>query len=89
MPVRQSVTSEIKSTTCYMCACRCGINVTVENGEVSFIQGNPHHPINKGVLCAHVGAAGVAGTHAVEGVQVFVEHQRVGRVGRDSVKRDE
>ena len=32
---------EIKSTTCYMCACRCGINVTVEDGEVRFIQGAP------------------------------------------------
>ena len=41
-----------------MCACRCGINVTVENGEVRFIQGNPEHPINKGVLCAK-GASGI------------------------------
>ena len=49
---------EVKSTTCYMCACRCGINVTVEDGEVRFIQGNPAHPINKGVLCAK-GASGI------------------------------
>ncbi len=49
---------EVKSTTCYMCACRCGINVTVEKGEVTFIQGNPKHPINKGVLCAK-GASGI------------------------------
>ena len=49
---------EVKSTTCYMCACRCGINVTVEDGEVRFIQGNPEHPINKGVLCAK-GASGI------------------------------
>jgi anaerobic selenocysteine-containing dehydrogenase len=41
-----------------MCACRCGINVTVEDGEVCFIQGNPQHPINKGVLCAK-GASGI------------------------------
>jgi anaerobic selenocysteine-containing dehydrogenase len=41
-----------------MCACRCGINVTVEDGEVRFIQGNPQHPINKGVLCAK-GASGI------------------------------
>ena len=39
-------------TTCYMCACRCGIKVTVENEKVRYIQGNPEHPINKGVLCA-------------------------------------
>lgn len=41
-----------------MCACRCGINVTIEDGEVRFIQGNPAHPINKGVLCAK-GASGI------------------------------
>ena len=35
-----------------MCACRCGIKVTTEGNEVRFIQGNPNHPINKGVLCA-------------------------------------
>ena len=49
---------EVKTTTCYMCACRCGIRVTVEDGEVRFIQGNPEHPINKGVLCAK-GASGI------------------------------
>jgi len=43
---------ETKYTTCYMCACRCGIKVTVEDNKVRFIQGNPKHPINKGVLCA-------------------------------------
>ncbi|MFT4634635.1 MAG: anaerobic selenocysteine-containing dehydrogenase, partial [Chitinophagales bacterium] len=43
---------DTKFTTCYMCACRCGIKVTTEGNEVRFIQGNPNHPINKGVLCA-------------------------------------
>lgn len=49
---------EVKSTTCYMCACRCGINVTVEDNKVRYIQGNRNHPINKGVLCAK-GNAGI------------------------------
>lgn len=49
---------EIKYTTCYMCACRCGIKVTTEGDEVRFIQGNPNHPVNKGVLCAK-GNAGI------------------------------
>ncbi|NOR68173.1 MAG: hypothetical protein GQ532_00480, partial [Methylomarinum sp.] len=40
---------EVKNTTCYMCACRCGIRVTVRDGEVRYIQGNPEHPLNKGV----------------------------------------
>jgi anaerobic selenocysteine-containing dehydrogenase len=43
---------EVKNTTCYMCACRCGIRVTLRDGEVRFIEGNPDHPINKGVICA-------------------------------------
>ncbi|MCG5508915.1 molybdopterin oxidoreductase family protein [Ectothiorhodospira lacustris] len=47
-----------KYTTCYMCACRCGIKVTVENNQVRFIQGNRNHPVNKGVLCAK-GNAGI------------------------------
>jgi anaerobic selenocysteine-containing dehydrogenase len=49
---------EIKTTTCYMCACRCGINVSVKDGEVSYIEGNPNHPINKGVICAK-GSSGI------------------------------
>ena len=49
---------EGKYTTCYMCACRCGIKVTVEDNEVRFIQGNKNHPVNKGVLCAK-GNAGI------------------------------
>lgn len=35
---------EIKTTTCYMCACRCGIRVHLRRGEVRYIDGNPHHP---------------------------------------------
>jgi len=45
-------------TTCYMCACRCGIKVTIESNKVRFIQGNLNHPVNKGVLCAK-GSAGI------------------------------
>ena len=41
-----------KYTTCYMCACRCGIKVTLEHDKIRYIQGNPNHPVNKGVLCA-------------------------------------
>jgi len=49
---------EVKNTTCYMCACRCGIRVTIKNGEVKYIQGNPDHPLNKGVICAK-GSSGI------------------------------
>jgi anaerobic selenocysteine-containing dehydrogenase len=49
---------EVKETTCYMCACRCGIRVTLRDGEVRHIEGNPKHPLNKGVICAK-GASGI------------------------------
>ena len=48
----------VADSTCYMCACRCDINVTLENGRIRFIQGNPEHPVNRGVVCAK-GAAGI------------------------------
>lgn len=41
-----------------MCACRCGIKVHLLNGKVRYIEGNPDHPVNKGVLCAK-GSAGI------------------------------
>ncbi|RTZ60731.1 MAG: formate dehydrogenase [Gammaproteobacteria bacterium] len=49
---------EVKNTTCYMCACRCGIRVTLKDGEIRYIQGNPDHPLNQGVICAK-GASGI------------------------------
>lgn len=45
-------------TTCYMCACRCGIRVHFKDGALRYIDGNPDHPVNKGVLCAK-GSAGI------------------------------
>ncbi|MEZ5886504.1 MAG: molybdopterin oxidoreductase family protein [Paracoccaceae bacterium] len=52
------LSDEIRKTTCYMCACRCGIDVHLKSGRVSYIEGNRDHPINKGVLCAK-GASGI------------------------------
>ncbi len=51
-------TGEIRQTTCYMCACRCGINVHLKDGKVRYIDGNRDHPVNKGVLCGK-GSAGI------------------------------
>ena len=48
----------VTSTTCYMCACRCGIKVWLQDGQIRYIQGNSAHPVNKGVLCAK-GASGI------------------------------
>ncbi|WP_238364472.1 molybdopterin oxidoreductase family protein [Mesobacterium pallidum] len=52
------VSDEIRQTTCYMCACRCGINVHLDGGKVRYIEGNRDHPVNRGVLCAK-GSAGI------------------------------
>ena len=49
---------EVRKTTCYMCACRCGIDVHLKDGQVRHIEGNRDHPVNRGVLCAK-GSAGV------------------------------
>ena len=40
-PPVPGATNEIKTTTCYMCACRCGIRVHLRDGEVRYIDGNP------------------------------------------------
>ncbi len=48
----------VKTTTCYMCACRCGIRVHLKDGRVRYIDGNPTHPVNRGVICAK-GSAGI------------------------------
>src|SRR6202047_5613917 len=52
------VSDEVKCTTCYMCACRCGIKVHLADGRIRYIEGNRAHPVNRGVLCAK-GSAGI------------------------------
>ncbi|WP_372570664.1 molybdopterin oxidoreductase family protein [Ruegeria jejuensis] len=58
-----AVSDEVRKTTCYMCACRCGINVHMKDGKVAYIEGNRDHPVNKGVLCAK-GSAGIMQVNA-------------------------
>ncbi len=41
-----------------MCACRCGIRVHLRDGQLRYIEGNPDHPVNRGILCAK-GSAGI------------------------------
>jgi len=48
---------------CFMCTVRCPIKVTVEDGTVKWIEGNPHQL--KGALCAK-GSAGTALLHDSE-----------------------
>lgn len=58
LTLQAPVGDQVRQTTCYMCACRCGINVHLRAGKVRYIEGNPDHPVNRGVLCAK-GSAGI------------------------------
>ena len=49
---------ELIATNCEMCFWRCGVMAEVADGKVLKLQGNPHHPLTKGKLCAR----GNAGT---------------------------
>ena len=70
---------EVKTTTCYMCACRCGIKVHLKNGEIRYIEGNRDHPVNQGVLCAK-GSAGIMQHYAP--ARLTKPLRRVGERGR-------
>ena len=52
------VSDEVKYTTCYMCAGRCGIKVHLKGGGIRYIEGNKRHPVNQGVICGK-GASGI------------------------------
>ncbi|MGK5092839.1 molybdopterin-dependent oxidoreductase [Deltaproteobacteria bacterium TL4] len=39
-------------TTCQECEAGCGMMVTTREGRAQKAEGNPHHPINQGALCA-------------------------------------
>ena len=57
------VSDEVKFTTCYMCACRCGIKVHLKDGGIRYIEGNRDHPVNRGVICGK-GASGIMQQHS-------------------------
>ena len=83
------ISDEVKYTTCYMCACRCGIKVHLKDGGIRYIEGNREHPVNRGVICGK----GASGHHAA----VFAgkaqkaadagRRARLRRVPRDRVGR--
>jgi anaerobic selenocysteine-containing dehydrogenase len=76
MPVRT-----VARTTCYMCACRCGIKVHLEDGKLRYIEGNRDHPVNRGVLCAK-GSAGIM--TAVSPARLTTPLKRLGPRGSGS-----
>ncbi len=81
-----TVSDEIKHTTCYMCACRCGIKVHMKDGGIRYIEGNKDHPVNKGVLCAK-GSAGIMNHYSP--ARLTKPLKRVGDRGRAEFKEIE
>ncbi|HET9106650.1 MAG TPA: molybdopterin oxidoreductase family protein, partial [Steroidobacteraceae bacterium] len=71
-------------TTCYMCACRCGIKVHLENGRLRYIEGNREHPVNRGVLCGK-GSAGIM--TAISPARLTAPMKRVGPRGSGGFER--
>ena len=59
LDVNEPVGDSVTTTTCYMCACRCGITVHLKDGRIRYLQGTRNHPVNRGVICAK-GSAGIA-----------------------------
>lgn len=53
---------------CFMCSIRCPIKVQVENGQVNWIEGNPHVAGMEGSLCPR-GAAGTSLLYDTQRVQ--------------------
>lgn len=71
-------------TACVMCPAECSLAVNVENGVASTIYGNPHAPLNSGVLCGK-GAAGLQMTYNVNRIKYPMI--RVGERGEGKFKR--
>ncbi len=44
----------IKRSLCFGCHANCGILVTVEDGKVTKLEGNPQNPVNQGNTCERV-----------------------------------
>lgn len=44
--------SETFKSTCNLCQIGCGVLITVENGKVTHLEGDPANPLSKGALCS-------------------------------------
>ncbi|MDX6749960.1 molybdopterin oxidoreductase family protein [Geminicoccaceae bacterium 1502E] len=76
------MSDEVVCTTCYMCACRCGIRVHLKDGGIRYIEGNRRHPVNRGVLCAK-GSAGIMNHYSPARLRKPLK--RVGERGKDAL----
>jgi anaerobic selenocysteine-containing dehydrogenase len=76
--------TRIAYTACVMCPAECSLAVKVENGVASAIYGNPHAPLNSGVVCAK-GASGLQMVYNANRIKYPMI--RVGARGEGKFKR--
>jgi formate dehydrogenase major subunit len=57
IPAPKTAGATETTTVCPFCGVGCGQVVSVKNGQVVSIEGDPHHPINEGTLCSKGAAA--------------------------------
>ncbi|MBI4446698.1 MAG: molybdopterin-dependent oxidoreductase [Acidobacteria bacterium] len=50
------------ASVCRECPAGCGLHVCNRDGRVTKVEGNPHHPVNRGTLCAR-GQASLQGLY--------------------------
>jgi anaerobic selenocysteine-containing dehydrogenase len=48
---------KIVKTVCRLCSGECGLNVYVEGGKITKVEGMPEHPLNRGEICPKAEAA--------------------------------
>jgi anaerobic selenocysteine-containing dehydrogenase len=56
---RPASTQAVVKAVCRMCHGGCGTLVTVRDGAVESVKGDPDHPVNKGKLCSKAGAPSI------------------------------
>ncbi len=56
------------ATVCRECPAGCGVTVRVREGRATKAEGNPLHPLNKGMLCAR-GQASLQGLYSPDRIQ--------------------
>ena len=45
------MTEFIHARTCHICEANCGVLMTVKDGEVTSVKGNPDHVLSEGYIC--------------------------------------
>ncbi len=75
---------EVKKTCCQFCSNMCGVLVTVEDGKVVSIRGNPDHPMSHGFVCER---ARIALKWLYHPDQLMYPLKRIGRRGEGKWQR--